>query len=221
MTVKEHYDYHLGNFYSWMLGDFDENEERMREFFAGHGVASQTNQTALDLGCGNGIQAVALAKLGYTVKAVDFNTQLLDELNDNKENFEIEVINSEIINFLNSASKGFTLITCMGDTITHLESKNQVKEFIKLCYVNLEQNGKLILSFRDYTNELRGDARFIPVKSDDNKILTCFLEYSDEFVKVTDLFHEKIGDSWVQLVSSYNKVRVFPEDWRVFKRCGI
>lgn len=212
MTVKEHYDNHLGNFYSWMLGDFDTNEEKMREFFAAHGIASQTNQTALDLGCGNGIQSIALAKLGYKVKAVDFNAQLLDELNEHKSHYEIEVINSDIINYLNSVNKNFSLITCMGDTILHLESRDWVKEFIKLCYENLEPGGKLILSFRDYTNELKGEARFIPVKSNDTRVMTCFLEYSDEYVNVTDLLYEKINGEWMQFVSSYKKVRVLPEE---------
>ncbi|MBS1491942.1 MAG: class I SAM-dependent methyltransferase [Bacteroidetes bacterium] len=212
MTVKEHYDNHLGNFYGWMLGDFDTNEEKMREFFAGHGIASQTNQIALDLGSGNGIQAVALAKLGYKVKAVDFNEQLLNELNEHKSQYDIEVINCEAINYLNSLNKKFSLITCMGDTILHLESREWVKEFIKLCYENLESGGKLILSFRDYTTELKGDARFIPVKSDDTKVMTCFLEYSDDYVKVTDLLHEKINGEWMQFVSSYKKTRVLPEE---------
>lgn len=212
MTVKEHYDNHLGNFYGWMLGDFDSNEEKMREFFAGHGIASQTNQTALDLGCGNGIQSVALAKLGYKVKAVDFNEQLLNELSGHKSHFDIEVINNEFINYLNSINKKFSLITCMGDTILHLESREWVKEFIKLCHENLEPGGKLILFFRDYTNELKGDARFIPVKSDESRVMTCFLEYSDEYVNVTDLLYEKISGEWMQFVSSYNKVRALPEE---------
>jgi ubiquinone/menaquinone biosynthesis C-methylase UbiE len=212
MTVKEHYDNHLGNFYGWMLGNFDTNEERMREFFAAHGIASQTNQTALDLGCGNGIQSVALAKLGYKVKAVDFNDQLLNELSEHKSHYDIEVINSEAINYLNSLNKKFSLITCMGDTLMHLDSREWVKEFIKLCYDNLESTGKLILSFRDYTNELKGDSRFIPVKFDDTRVMSCFLEYSDEYVKVTDLLYEKINGEWMQFVSSYKKTRVLPEE---------
>jgi hypothetical protein len=29
MTVKEHYDQHLGRFYSWMTGDFLNKSERV------------------------------------------------------------------------------------------------------------------------------------------------------------------------------------------------
>jgi hypothetical protein len=55
---------------------------------------------------------------------------------------------------------------------------------------------------------LTGSERFIPVRSDNNKILTCILDYEDEVVNVTDLFHEKINDVWIQKVSTYKKVRL-------------
>jgi 2-polyprenyl-3-methyl-5-hydroxy-6-metoxy-1,4-benzoquinol methylase len=35
---------------------------------------------AIDLGCGHGLQSISLANLGFCVKAVDFNTQLLHHL---------------------------------------------------------------------------------------------------------------------------------------------
>ncbi|MBS1515774.1 MAG: hypothetical protein JSS63_12125 [Bacteroidetes bacterium] len=100
----------------------------------------------------------------------------------------------------------------MGDTIAHLGSKKWVREFVNLCSENLEKGGKLALSFRDYSIELKGNDRFIPVKSDESKILTCFLEYSPEYVKVTDIFYEKINGKWLQSVSSYDKTRILPEE---------
>jgi hypothetical protein len=32
MTVKEHYDQHLGNFYAWMSGDFTEKQREQKNF---------------------------------------------------------------------------------------------------------------------------------------------------------------------------------------------
>ena len=72
----------------------------------------------------------------------------------------------------------------------------------------LKTGGKTLLSFRDYSAELKGDKRFIPVKSDDNRILTCVLDYEKETVRVTDLVNEKTDTGWKQRVSSYNKVRI-------------
>lgn len=64
------------------------------------------------------------------------------------------------------------------------------------------------MSFRDYSNELKNEQRFIPVKSDDKRILTCILEYETDKVKVTDLLYEKTEKGWQQKVSSYEKVRI-------------
>lgn len=66
----------------------------------------------------------------------------------------------------------------------------------------------MILSFRDYSFELKESSRFIPVKSDNERILTCFLEYFPEKVRVTDILYEKELNEWKQKVSSYEKVRI-------------
>ena len=83
MTVKEHYDNHLGNFYSWMCGNFDEKQRKYQQFFTKNNIVPLSSKIAIDLGAGHGIQSSALAKLGFKVHAVDFNEQLLGELKNN------------------------------------------------------------------------------------------------------------------------------------------
>jgi hypothetical protein len=57
--------------------------------------------------------------------------------------------------------------------------------------------------------------RFIPVRSDDSRILTCVLEeQGDEFVAVHDLLHERRETGWAMSVSSYRKVRLSAEGVR-------
>lgn len=45
--------------------------------------------------------------------------------------------------------------------------------------------------YRELSSELEEIARFIPVNYDETRILTCFLEYEEEKVKVHDLLYEK------------------------------
>lgn len=208
MTVKEHYDNHLGNFYSWMVGDFDEKEQSQEMFFRKYGISSQSAGVAVDLGAGNGIQTIALAKSGFEVKAVDFNPQLLNELKERSYGLNIEVIEDDLRNVTRFKGNKPQLIVCCGDTLTHLDSKTEVEKLILDCAKVLVENGKLVLTFRDYSSELTGESRFIPVKSDKERILTCFLEYFPEFVCVTDLLHELENGVWVQKVSSYKKIRI-------------
>lgn len=211
MTVKEHYDNHLGYFYSWMSGNPEEKKDEFLTFCKTHHIFPEPTDYAIDLGAGNGIQSLALAELGYKVIAIDFNKTLLDELDAFKKDLQIEIVHDDLRKVLTYKSVNPKLIVCCGDTIAHLDSENDVFNIIGYIYKTLVQKGKAIFSFRDYSTELIDVDRFVPVKSDGERILTCFLEYSDKKIKVTDLLHERSGNGWIQKVSSYEKVRITKE----------
>lgn len=67
------------------------------------------------------------------------------------------------------------------------------------------------MTFRDYSTELEDTNRFIPVKSDSERILTCILEYYPDRIRVNDLLYEFENGQWVQKVSSYYKTRISQE----------
>lgn len=190
-----------------MIGDFDTRENEQFQFFKSHAIHPHENRVAIDLGCGNGIQSIALAKLGFNVIAIDFNQQLLSELHKHIDNLPITIHETDILNFEDRIENQVELICCMGDTISHFSSVEEIRMIIKTIYSKLTDSGKVVLSFRDYSVALNGENRFIPVKSDDHQILTCFLEYSDDKVNVTDLLYVKENGKWIQKVSSYQKVR--------------
>lgn len=86
---------------------------------------------------------------------------------------------------------------------------------------SLAENGVFATTFRDYASTpLQAERRFIPVRSDKRRILTCFLEYGGEQVIVYDLLHEREGGQWQQRVSSYPKLRLAPE-WVISKLTAL
>ncbi len=208
MKVKAHYDRHLADFYAWMTGDFQAKQMEHQDIFRSFGVVPRENKVAIDLGAGHGIQSVALAHLGFEVVSVDFSKQLLVELNVNKGNLPIEVVESDIMHYLETMDSKAGLIICMGDTLTHLDSLPAVEKLFRLVKEQLVQGGKVMLSFRDLSTELTHENRFIPVKSDENRILTCFLEYFQDYVMVHDILWERNGGGWSQRVSAYPKLRL-------------
>ncbi|MCX6270370.1 MAG: methyltransferase domain-containing protein [Bacteroidetes bacterium] len=193
-----------------MMGDFEEKRGEFLHFLETHNIKPQSSTLALDLGAGNGIQSAAMADSGFQVKAIDFNHQLLSDLQQNCQDLNVEAIMEDIKAVGLYKDQKPELILCWGDTLTHLDNLQEINQFIADCADSLDNGGKLILSFRDYTQELIGSSRFIPVKSDENRILTCFLEYSTDYVTVTDLLHENSPHGWQQKVSDYRKVRVSP-----------
>jgi 2-polyprenyl-3-methyl-5-hydroxy-6-metoxy-1,4-benzoquinol methylase len=208
MTAKEHYDHFLSDFYSWMTGDFDQKQKEQQQYFLQNNIVPQGNKIAFDLGAGHGLQSVSLAKLGFVVTAVDFNLPLLRELRQNKKDLPINIVHKDILHCLENTEEKAELIVCMGDTLTHLENLEQVNKLAGEMFRHLLPEGKMILSFRDLTTALTGEQRFIPVKEDETKILTCFLEYFPDHVMVHDILHVFHDGHWIQKVSAYPKLRL-------------
>lgn len=208
-TVKEHYDRQLAAVYSWMAGGVEKACERNRAFFRQFEIDKMPQGLAVDLGAGSGFQSVPLAGFGFSVVAVDFSPVLLVELRERATELPIRIVQDDILNFKQHIAEAAQLIICMGDTLTHLSSPEAVKQLLRDAAQRLLKGGMLVLTFRDYVStELRQAARFIPVQADESKILTCFLEYHEEYVEVYDLLHHKEGDVWRLSTSSYPKLRL-------------
>ena len=207
-SVKEHYDNLLTSCYSWMCGGFDLLLKKNRTFFQAHGIRPAHSADAVDLGAGSGFQAIPLAEAGFSVTAVDASRGLLQELNKTAGRLPIRTIQADLLNFAEHCPAKNEIIVCMGDTLTHLKSLTEVKELFHRVHGALEKKGLLILGFRDMTAELTGLDRFIPVRSDSNRIFTCFLEYEKTHVKVHDILYEKTDDHWKMKKSFFRKLRI-------------
>ena len=211
VTVKEHYENHLAKYYSWMSGGFSKKLEENRKFFKDHNLWPRSSRVAVDLGAGSGFQSIPLSELGYQVIAIDSSNQLLAELKENAKDLSIEIINDDLLNFSKHSPDSVELIVCMGDTLTHLNTHQNIRKLLRSVYNALEIGGQVVLTFRDLTTELKGLDRFVPVRNDANTIFTCFLEYEKDYVKVHDIIYEKKHNQWKLKKSMFNKIRISPQ----------
>ena len=208
MSTAEHYERLLADCYSWMLGDFEARVERERAFLAAHGVVPGGARVAVDLGAGSGHQAVALARLGWSVRAIDFSAKLIAELRRRAAGLEVTAIEDDLRRFPAHLSGAAGAIVCLGDTLTHLDSADEVRALFAGARRCLSPGGALVLTFRDLSRALEGSERFIPVRSDDDTILTCFLEYLPATVRVHDLLYRRRDGAWGLTASAYQKLRL-------------
>lgn len=211
-SVTDHYEQLLGGHYSWLFGGFEAKAAEHRQFFAAQGISPHGSGVARDLGCGSGFQSIPLAQLGFRVLAVDLSSTLLAELASHTGDLHIDTIQDDVLQFPQYLSGPVELCVCMGDTLTHLDSREMIAQLFQQVAKHLEPGGKLLLTFRDLSVELTDLDRFLPLRSESDKIFTCYLEYEPEHVKVHDLLYQRIAGQWILQKSFYRKCRV-PLAW--------
>ncbi|WP_298207928.1 class I SAM-dependent methyltransferase [Acidovorax sp.] len=206
-SVSQHYAGFLAPIYVWMAGGLE------HAFALGASDVSEflgSARYAVDLGAGFGMHTIPLARAGTSVLAVDTSQELLSHLALCSPGQAVQMVQADLLDFPSHLRDSPDLILCMGDTLTHLPTQSHVEQLIRAVAASLRPGGTFLATFRDYRTLPTGDNRFIPVRSDDCRIHTCYLEELPEHVLVHDIVHERDGDHWRMRVSSYQKCRLYP-----------
>jgi len=210
-SVEEHYKELLAPYYSWIHGGTEKQLSDYRVFFGKHAVNPGDCGVALDLGAGSGFQSIPLAELGFQVIAIDLSRELLSELHQRAGGLSIVAIQDNLLRFARHSPPQAELIVCMGDTLTHLNTLRDVRYLIRKAKNRLTVRGRLFLGFRDMSVAAKDLDRFIAVRSDTDRIFTCFLEYEKRHVRVHDLVYERTDDQWNLHKSFFRKLRISTE----------
>ncbi|HTJ63129.1 MAG TPA: class I SAM-dependent methyltransferase [Alphaproteobacteria bacterium] len=209
MGYREHYESLLARHYSWMSGPFAEKAAAEKARLLEMGV--RPGGLAADLGSGPGYQAAALADLGFArVLALDTSAVLLDELRRNLRGAPVEPVEADILQIADHVGPGTAdCVTCMGDTLPHMPSRDAVTALFRAVHTALKPGGVFVLTWRDLTAARVGAERFLMPRADDDCILSCFLETVDEDrVRVHDIVHARADEGWTMQVSAYEKLRL-------------
>ena len=112
---------------------------------------SKNDIHALDLGCGTGVDAIVLTKLGMVVVAVDHSKGMLEQAvkNSNKFDANISFIHSSLTDFA-IRDKSFDIIVSLGNTIANLKSID-LKNLIQKLYNYLNKDGKIVIQMINYS----------------------------------------------------------------------
>jgi SAM-dependent methyltransferase len=218
-SVEEHYSGLLAKHYTWMFGTSFAAKVAEQRAILEDALTEAPPGLAVDLGSGPGFQTIALAEMGYSpVVAMDTSVELLEELQTHTKGLDVRVVHGDMLRIGDFVGAETDLgladvIVCMGDTITHLESKEDVGRLLGVVIDALAVGGRFVVSYRDLSVEATGVDRFIPVHGDEERVMTCFLEFDrPESVMVHDLVYRRDGARWALEKSCYRKLRL-AVDW--------
>jgi SAM-dependent methyltransferase len=211
--VTRHYETLLAEHYTWMMGGIEACLAKARGLIELAGLADlPAGQTALDLGCGPGYHARALAERGLRVVAVDTSPLCLAELATLCAGLPVTSLSGDLTDRATYAARGpFAAVLCVGDTLPHLASVAEVAALLQGIPSLLLPGGVLLLEFREQNRELAGPEAVLTTRSGRDRIMQCVLHYEPDRVQVTDVLHEWNGEAWARYQGSYHKLRLTGE----------
>lgn len=130
--------------------------------FARYGV-----HRVLDVACGTGHHAIALAQRGYEVLGVDLSEPMIERARENAIRARLDVV-FVLAGFGELAKKvsgEFDAVICLGNSLPHLLSRQEFRHALDDMAAVLRQGGLLILQNRNYDRVLAEKQRFMPLEA--------------------------------------------------------
>jgi len=166
---------------------------------------------ALDLGCGSGVDSIALSKLGVFVDACDHSNEMLKMAlhNAKKNNVSINFIGANLNNFP-MQNKKYDLIVSLGNTIANIDRTDLDKLILKIQAL-LNVDGKAIIQIINYSS-LPKSGEYILKKYEDEQmsIVRKYDIYNSYIDFVIEKVEKKSGEK--------NKIvtKLFPHSQKSF-----
>jgi 2-polyprenyl-3-methyl-5-hydroxy-6-metoxy-1,4-benzoquinol methylase len=122
---------------------------------------------ALDLACGSGRHAIALAKHGADVLALDSSTAMIDRANTLATEAGVSpVFLTQDMLLLSSHVPGsFDLITCLGNSLALVPTVSDFDQLVTNISEKLAPTGTFVFQILNFETLVRSNDRFFPPRS--------------------------------------------------------
>jgi SAM-dependent methyltransferase len=118
----------------------------------------------LDVSCGIGTQAIALAANGYRVTASDLSAGAIDRarLEAQKRRLDISFSVCDMLSAQSHHGGGFDVVISCDNALPHLLSDESITAALKQIFDCTRPGGGCLITIRDYEHEKRGKNIFKP-----------------------------------------------------------
>lgn len=158
---------------------------------------------AADLGCGSGVDSIALASLGLTVAAFDPSSEMLKVAKENAERGEVKVKfhNNSIDTIPIEFNDQFDLVVSLGNAIANISNKKLI-ESLQRCYNILKPQGHLLIQVLNYERIISEKQRIINITEGTDKYFVRFYDFIGEEIIFNILTFVESNPSDNKLIST-------------------
>ena len=132
-------------------------------------------KSILDLACGTGNLALKLSQLGYNVTGLDLDKEMIEVAKSKINNEKIKFFVDNMLTF--SFNEKFDGIYCIGNSLVHLNSINEIQKFFYNVKANLLKQGKIVIQIINYDRILKYNINQLPTIYNQEKDLTFIRNY--------------------------------------------
>lgn len=166
-------------------------------------LINQNVETAADIGCGTGVDSIALTLNSLNVSAFDPSEKMISvaKTNSKKMNVNVEFYNYPADNIPKEFDNKFNLIVSLGNTFANI-ADNKFNKSLKRCYDILKPNGQLLIQVLNYKKILEEKQRIVNITESDNKFFIRFYDFNSELIAFNILTFSKVRTSDYKLSST-------------------
>ena len=124
----------------------------------------------LDIACGTGSYALALAKLGYSMTALDADKGMIDSASEKAEleGLDLALIECYMENIKDCIEGHFDGAYCIGNSLVHLNTNEQISQFLKDIYEILNKGSRFVIQIINYDRIIKHKVTELPpIKNDE------------------------------------------------------
>ena len=163
--------------------------------------------TVADIGCGSGVDSIALALQGLKVSGFDPSSEMLKKAEVNAKRINVK------LNFYNDAADkipkkfdcNFDLVVSLGNTIANIPELRLLKS-LNRCHEILKPGGRLLIQVLNYDKILSEKQRIISITESRNKFYIRFYDFPDKKIIFNILNFKKENRLEYKIFSS----RIYP-----------
>jgi ubiquinone/menaquinone biosynthesis C-methylase UbiE len=175
-----------------------ENKKKMFQKFITHEMRS-----AADLGCGTGIDSIALSSLGLKINAFDLSSEMIKAAKENTrgEELKINFNNYSIDSIPKSFKDKFDFAISLGNTFANIK-KEKFKKSIFRCFDLLKRNGVLLIQILNYKKVVEEKQRIVNITEGNNKYFIRFYDFFNKEITFNILTFSKENPTEHNLIST-------------------
>lgn len=194
----------IANNYDKMI-NWEKRLAREIPFFADY-LSNDLNKKILDCACATGQHAVQLAQMGYQVTASDINSTMVQQTRElaKEKDVALEVYQSDFISLKEKINDTFDMIICIGNSLPHVENKDELRNSLENMFSLLKTGGQLIIQNRNYDKIMQDKYQMMPMTKWTNQ------EEAKLFIRINELnSNQKVSFTIITLSSEENN------NWRM------